>query len=238
MAADFRSAGSCAGARTHLSSYEEFLSAPPIIAAARACAARPIEDIKEDKKGWLRHGVAALAVSVLGLGVAGSVVLTGAAQHTTSGRTPRFRPTPAGPRTRPAVIPPARPRSREGAESCRPARGGTEQGRGRCRRSGDRQGRQGPRESPRFCLRRDPQAGRPDRHRQAGSAAAGSSGTPAPAKPDAGNVKSGGKTCLPVTRGYSIAARFGQVGPGRATTLAWTFPPPSAPRCTLRPPAW
>jgi hypothetical protein len=43
-----------------------------------------IEDIKEDKKGWLRHGVAALAVSVLGLGVAGSVVLTGAAQHTTS----------------------------------------------------------------------------------------------------------------------------------------------------------
>ena len=43
-----------------------------------------IEDIKEDKKGWLRHGVAALAVSVLGLGVAGSVVLTGAAQHTTT----------------------------------------------------------------------------------------------------------------------------------------------------------
>ncbi len=42
-----------------------------------------IEDIKEDKRGWLRHGVAALAISVLGLGVAGSVVLTGAAQHTT-----------------------------------------------------------------------------------------------------------------------------------------------------------
>jgi len=43
-----------------------------------------IEDIKEDKRGWLRHGVAALAVSILGLGVAGSVVLTGAAQHTTA----------------------------------------------------------------------------------------------------------------------------------------------------------
>src|SRR4029450_2215322 len=42
-----------------------------------------IEEIKEDKKSWLRHGVVALAVSVLGLGVAGSVVLTGAAQHTT-----------------------------------------------------------------------------------------------------------------------------------------------------------
>src|SRR3954468_17087666 len=43
-----------------------------------------IEEIKEDKKVWLRHGVAALAVSLLGLGVAGSVALTGAAQHTTS----------------------------------------------------------------------------------------------------------------------------------------------------------
>ncbi len=42
-----------------------------------------IEDLKEDRKSWLRHGVAALAVSLLGLGVAGSVALTGAAQHTT-----------------------------------------------------------------------------------------------------------------------------------------------------------
>jgi murein DD-endopeptidase MepM/ murein hydrolase activator NlpD len=42
-----------------------------------------IEEIKEDKKSWLRHGVAAVAVSLLGLGVAGSVALTGAAQHTT-----------------------------------------------------------------------------------------------------------------------------------------------------------
>ena len=42
-----------------------------------------VEDIRDDKKSWLRHGVAALAVSILGLGVAGSVALTGAAQHTT-----------------------------------------------------------------------------------------------------------------------------------------------------------
>ena len=27
-----------------------------------------IEEIKDDKRSWLRHGVAALAVSVLGLG--------------------------------------------------------------------------------------------------------------------------------------------------------------------------
>jgi murein DD-endopeptidase MepM/ murein hydrolase activator NlpD len=40
-----------------------------------------IEDIKEDRRGWLQHGAAALAVSLLGLGVAGSVVLTGNAQQ-------------------------------------------------------------------------------------------------------------------------------------------------------------
>jgi len=43
-----------------------------------------IEDIRTEKRSWLHHGVAALAVSVLGLGVAGSVALTGNAQHTTT----------------------------------------------------------------------------------------------------------------------------------------------------------
>ncbi|WP_091185273.1 M23 family metallopeptidase [Microlunatus flavus] len=35
-----------------------------------------------NKRGWLQHGVAAMAVSVLGLGVAGSFALTGNAQDT------------------------------------------------------------------------------------------------------------------------------------------------------------
>jgi murein DD-endopeptidase MepM/ murein hydrolase activator NlpD len=39
-----------------------------------------INDIRSDKRSWAQHGVAALAVSVLGLGVAGSVAMTGAAQ--------------------------------------------------------------------------------------------------------------------------------------------------------------
>lgn len=39
-----------------------------------------IEDIKDDRRGWVQHGVAALAVSLLGLAVAGSVALTGSAQ--------------------------------------------------------------------------------------------------------------------------------------------------------------
>ena len=42
-----------------------------------------IADISADRRGWLKHGVAALGISVLGLGVAASVSLTGAAQGTT-----------------------------------------------------------------------------------------------------------------------------------------------------------
>ena len=55
-------------------------SSSPTAVARRAL----IADIKDDKKGWLRHGIAALAISVLGLGVAGSVALTGAAQDATT----------------------------------------------------------------------------------------------------------------------------------------------------------
>ncbi len=42
-----------------------------------------IADISADRTGWLKHGIAALGISVLGLGVAASVSLTGAAQGTT-----------------------------------------------------------------------------------------------------------------------------------------------------------
>ena len=47
----------------------------------RATARRAlIADISADRKGWLQHGIAALGISLLGLGVAASVSLTGAAQ--------------------------------------------------------------------------------------------------------------------------------------------------------------
>ena len=42
-----------------------------------------LEDVSVNRRGWLQHGAAALAVSVLGLGVAGSFALTGNAQQTT-----------------------------------------------------------------------------------------------------------------------------------------------------------
>jgi murein DD-endopeptidase MepM/ murein hydrolase activator NlpD len=43
-----------------------------------------LEDVHDNRRGWLQHGAAALAVSVLGLGVAGSFALTGNAQSTAS----------------------------------------------------------------------------------------------------------------------------------------------------------
>ena len=36
-----------------------------------------IDDVRENKRGWLQHGLAALAVSAVGIGLAGSLALTG-----------------------------------------------------------------------------------------------------------------------------------------------------------------
>jgi murein DD-endopeptidase MepM/ murein hydrolase activator NlpD len=52
----------------------------------RAVARRAlIADIATDRKVWLQHGIAALAISALGLGVAASVTLTGSAQNAAPG---------------------------------------------------------------------------------------------------------------------------------------------------------
>ncbi|GAB3914974.1 hypothetical protein GCM10011575_40360 [Microlunatus endophyticus] len=42
-------------------------------------ARRAIEEIEKDRRGWLRNGIAALAISGLGLGVAGAVAATSSA---------------------------------------------------------------------------------------------------------------------------------------------------------------
>jgi murein DD-endopeptidase MepM/ murein hydrolase activator NlpD len=48
-----------------------------------------LEDVRVNRRGWLQHGAVALAVSVLGLGVAGSFAVTGSAQDTgAASRTP------------------------------------------------------------------------------------------------------------------------------------------------------
>jgi murein DD-endopeptidase MepM/ murein hydrolase activator NlpD len=53
-----------------------------------AGARRAIEEIDKDRRGWIRHGIAALAISGLGLGVAGAVALTGSASQSSPGAAP------------------------------------------------------------------------------------------------------------------------------------------------------
>ena len=161
-----------------------------------------IEEIKEDKRTWLRHGVAALAVSVLGLGVAGSVSLTGAAQHTTLTATVA---------------------TNEGAkETSR----GAERSRldsARVKSLADQRAEELSKiDSEVSEASMDRSAKARDKALEAVSAATrrqailikrgqASRSDPQSPQPDA-NAGSGGKGCLPVTSGYSIAARFGQVG--------------------------
>lgn len=51
----------------------------------RARARRALQETEKDRRGWLRHGIAALAVTGLGLGVAGGVTMTGSATESATG---------------------------------------------------------------------------------------------------------------------------------------------------------
>lgn len=54
----------------------------PRLSSQHALARRALlQDIQQHQSSWIQHGVAALAVSVLGLGVAGSVLVTGSAHQ-------------------------------------------------------------------------------------------------------------------------------------------------------------
>ncbi|QDP95622.1 M23 family metallopeptidase [Microlunatus elymi] len=55
--------------------------------AKRTRARRAIEELEKDKRGWIRHGIAALAIAGLGLGAAGAVALTGSASELSGGST-------------------------------------------------------------------------------------------------------------------------------------------------------
>jgi murein DD-endopeptidase MepM/ murein hydrolase activator NlpD len=161
-----------------------------------------IEDIRQDRRSWLRHGVAALAVSFLGLGVAGSVALTGAAQNTTLAatvatndlvkKTSRSAERPSLDPARIKSIADQRDEelSKIGAEVLEASMDRSEKARAKALQElSDSTRRQA------ILLKRG-QAKRSD--------------TPAP---DANTGSGGGRGCLPIRSGYSIAAGFGQVGP-------------------------
>ena len=162
-----------------------------------------IEDLKDDRKSWLRHGVAALAVSLLGLGVAGSVVLTGAAQHatlTTTVATDQLanKTSRGAERT---SLDPARVKSLADQRAEELSKIDSEVSEASMEKSAKARDK---------VLEAVSDATR----RQAVLLARGQArrGDPQSPQPDA-NAGSGGRGCLPVTSGYRIAAGFGQTGP-------------------------
>jgi murein DD-endopeptidase MepM/ murein hydrolase activator NlpD len=165
-----------------------------------------VEDIKDDKKSWLRHGVAALVVSILGLGVAGSIALTGAAQHTswtaTVATTDLAKHTSRGANTRGterARLDPARIKSLADQREEELGKINAEVIEASMDRSA--RAREKALEAISNATRRQAiliARGQAQRNDSQGPLA---------------NGGSNGSACLPVRGGYSIAAGFGQVGP-------------------------
>jgi murein DD-endopeptidase MepM/ murein hydrolase activator NlpD len=159
-----------------------------------------IEEIREDKKSWLRHGVAALAVSVLGLGVAGSVVLTGAAQHTTFTATVATtdlakQTSRSAERSRldPAIVKSLADQRAELLSKI------------------DSQVSEASMDKSAAARAKALETVFNATRKQAVLLARGKS-APTNRLPSAQADGNNAKGCLPITRGYSIAARFGQVG--------------------------
>ncbi len=161
-----------------------------------------MEDIKKDRGSWLRHGVAALAVSLLGLGVAGSVVLTGAAQHTTWTATVATdqltKKTSRG--TERARLDPAKVKSLADQRAEELSKIDSEVSEASMAKSAKARAK---------ALEAVSDATR----RQAVLLARGQARRSDPQLAQADANGSGRRGCLPVTSGYRIAASFGQTGP-------------------------
>lgn len=187
-----------------------------------------IEDIKKDKASWLQHGVAALAISVLGLGVAGSVVLTGSAQQSdttnapttvSSASTDRGEATTSRSNTRSALDPAkvqslADQRAEELSKANEDIDADAKERAAQARLKALKSDSAATTQQARRLLAQQAAAAKAKAEAQqrsasksSGNSDSGSSNSDAPAP-----ARSGGKGCMPITSGYSIAARFGQVG--------------------------
>lgn len=211
-----------------------------------------IEDIQQDRTSWLRHGVAALAVSLLGLGVAGSVTLTGTAQHTVTSTEPEvaIAATTTGSETSrtgqvagPAVTT-GRSLDTTSRSITRPAidaakvKSLADQRAEELSKSDDQigqvaQGKAAQARDQALAANSDATSAQAKllSERRAVPPTApvreitrpGSPATPqAPTRP----VVSGAASCLPITGGYSIAARFGQIGPWARYHTGFDFADP------------
>ena len=187
-----------------------------------------IEDLKEDRKGWLQHGLAALGVSLLGLGVAGSMVLTGNAQHTTVA-VPTTQVSTAPAAATSEELPSAfdRTAASTSRDVARP-----ELDQAKLKSLADQRAEELSKNDDRIeqAAKTKAAAAREKslesasdstqeqaallarQKNQVGSAAKKPARKAAPATAASTPVNASGKSCMPVRGGYSIAARFGQVG--------------------------
>jgi murein DD-endopeptidase MepM/ murein hydrolase activator NlpD len=176
----------------------------------RAVARRAlIADITTDRKGWLQHGVAALAISVLGLGVAVSVSLTGSAQNTAPIARPAAVEANTGPNPQLAHRAAAR-----GSWNAAKLRSLADQ---RAEELAEASAEYATAASTRSVKERDKalESAAAATRKQAERLAEGHVPTGGdagvPGDLDVGAVESNGRSCLPLAS-YRIAARFGAVG--------------------------
>jgi murein DD-endopeptidase MepM/ murein hydrolase activator NlpD len=182
-----------------------------------------IDDIREDKRGWAQHGIAALAVSVLGLGVAGSVALTGAAEpRQAQDAQTKVEVSVESGVTKPSGFDRDTSTSRDETRSALTAEKITSRAEQRAEAltKADKQVKTAAQlkavRAREKSLKDASKAAQKQAVRIAAarSTSSGSGGSRSTAA--AGHISdlaSNGKSCLPVTGGYTIAARFGQVGP-------------------------
>jgi murein DD-endopeptidase MepM/ murein hydrolase activator NlpD len=201
-----------------------------------------IEDIKEDRKGWLQHGLAALGVSLLGLGVAGSMVVTSNAENTQVA-TPTAQVSTQAETDVPAAF--DRSASATSREVTRPALDQArlksladqraeelsktdeeiaQAGKSKAAAARDKSlesASEATRKRAAQIAQEQIEAKARARAEAVARASRPRASAPAPRAPQprapkaaksAPVASSGGKSCMPVRGGYSIAARFGQVG--------------------------
>jgi len=169
-----------------------------------------LEDVRHNRRGWLQHGAAALAVSALGLGVAGSFALGGNAQD--AGAAPRTQasaPTVTSARDGAALT--SRSVSRAPLDPAK-VKSLADQRAEELAKADDKitaaaAGKQVDQREKKLAETSDDAAAQARR-----IAEAKKSGTKVPAtEPSATEGDAKGKSCLPAAS-YRVAATFGQVG--------------------------
>ncbi len=179
----------------------------PSSSSRRAVARRAlIADITTDRKGWLQHGIAALAISLLGLGVAVSVSVTGSAQNTAAiARSAAVEQpnAPAASRAAHGTWNAAKLRSLADQREEELAQASADYATAASTKSAKERDK---------VLEAAAAASREQAKRLASQPGATDGDGSIPADLDMSAVGSNGKSCLPITTGYRIAARFGDVG--------------------------